>query len=159
MRTTPRLAMPLVFAGALVAVAGAAAAEDFEFDVPVELSKIEPGVTQGRIDCSVYGYGFGDRRDLTNVLFGGGSTTFALKDGSFKSTVSVKFNVDRTLHNPIDAGHWVCILNLLSLSASHPFCSVDTATGQMRPRPPAGLTLENQSIKGCTQGDLARPGK
>jgi len=152
------LSLSLGFAALFGCTALPAAAEDFEFDVPVELSKFDSSLPQGRVECNVYGPNTAGARSLGLVSYGGGSATFALKDGSFKGNVSVKFNVDRTLHDPAWAHSWTCVLNLISLSATHPLCAIDPATAKPTVWTPSSeFPIDYKTVKGCAFGSMKGP--
>ncbi|MCM3874905.1 MAG: hypothetical protein NEA02_00650 [Thermoanaerobaculia bacterium] len=159
MRKTRSLAW-LAISGFIVA-APPAPAEDFEFEVPVQLSKIDPVFTQGKVSCQVLGI---DRdgaarsssKDLTSIA--GASTTFALVQGGFSGTVSVKFDAERPRRQPTDARTWSCVLFLVAPSGSEALCLSDPATGRSKTRQlPALLNLDPASVKGCTGGTLPVP--
>ena len=83
-------------AGAQGAGASATFAENFEFDVPVQLSKLDPAFTQGKVTCKVRGMSHDATTGLAtgraNAVIGSGETSFAITQGAFNGPVSVKFN-------------------------------------------------------------------
>lgn len=144
----------------LLAAAFPALAEDFEFEVPVQLSKLDPVFTEGRVSCHVVGV---DRESPTtskraNAPIASGSASFALVQGAFNGTVSVKFDADRPRRQPADARAWTCLLAVVAPSGSEPLCFRDSTTGMAVPgKFSPVLNLDPQSVKGCTQGTIASP--
>lgn len=133
-----------------------ARAEDFEFEVPVELSNIDPQVTQARVECTTFGFeGTGMQRRM--VFVGSGITTFALKNGAYKDAVSVRFNADRSRAQPSAARTWVCTMDLFLAGTPHSLCLLDHVTGTGTPQNPPLLKLDVKNIKGCTRGSIAPP--
>jgi hypothetical protein len=156
MKRTAGTVTRLLFVGSLAAVPRVALAEDFEFEVPVELSNIDPRVTQARVECTAFGFeGTGQQRRMTFV--GSGITTFALQNGSYKDKVSVKFNADRTRNQPSAARTWTCTMDLILAGTPHSLCVLDHVTGQGTSQNPPLLKLDVKSIKGCTRGSIAPP--
>lgn len=151
----------LALSGFLVA-ALPAPAEDFEFEVPVQLAKLDPAFTQGRVSCVVRGIGgtgAATNRETANASIGSGSTTFAIAQGGFSGSVSVKFNANRPEHEPANARAWSCVLSLVAPSGSERLCPDDSssATNRSKGQLPAFLNLDPASVKGCTQGTIAPP--
>lgn len=137
-----------------------ARAEDFEFEVPVQLAKLDPVFTQGKVSCQVTGLdrdaGGGGSVKSLNAVIASGSTTFALVQGGFSGNVSVKFDAERPRRQPADGRAWSCILSIVAPSGSEPLCLRDSFTGHASaPRLPAILNLDQKSVKGCTQGTIA----
>lgn len=165
MRDAARLAARLALAGALAAGTLTALAEDFEFEVPVQLAKIDPIFTQGKVRCAADGI---DRENPgvkgNPAVIGSGSATFSLSQGGFDGTVSVKFNAERPRRLPADARAWRCALSLVGPSGSESLCidaSDKAAAGTnrtSRSNPlPAFLNIDESSLKACAQGTIAPP--
>jgi hypothetical protein len=144
-----RLALALTF----VAGGHAASAEDFEFDVPVQISKIDSAFTQGSVRCDVVGMNRAANGQLTggHAIIGSAATTFALEKGGYNQTVNVKVNANRPQHEPTDARSWSCGLVFIAPSGPVVACVVDVSTGLPIGRLPAILGLDPKS-KVCTQG-------
>jgi hypothetical protein len=147
----------------LLAAALPAPAEDFEFEVPVQLSKLDPAFTQGRVSCGVRGIGgagsTGQNREAVNAAIGSGSASFSIVQGGFSGSVTVKFNADRPQHEPANARSWSCVLSLVAPSGSEKLCPDDSAsaTNRSKGQLPAFLNLDPASVRGCTQGTIAAP--
>jgi hypothetical protein len=159
-----RVPSPLVrlsLAAAFAAAAVPAAAEDFEFDVPVQLAKLDPAFTQGKVSCEVRGV----VRDVAtgqvsgvNGVVGSGEAAFAISQGAYNGTVPVRFNANRPKNQPTDARSWRCSLTLVAGSLSQSLCSVDVATGMASGRPaPDWMKLDDRTVKGCAQGTITPP--
>jgi hypothetical protein len=150
---TLRLALWVTFA----AGARVASGEDFEFEVPVQLSKIDSAFTQGKVHCEVRGNGRDAAGHLTggNVLVASGDGTFALTQGAFNGTVSVRFNAGRPQHEPADGRNWNCGLSLVSAGGSVGACIADSVTGQTTGRVPEILKLDPKTVKACAQGTIS----
>lgn len=160
MRKTRSLVF-LALSGFLVA-ALPALAEDFEFEIPVQLSKLDPAFTQGRVSCDVRGVGADGKassRSVSNVSIGSGSATFAIVQGGFNASVTVRINAARPEHEPTQARSWSCVLSLVAPSGSETLCLEDSASASNRTRGrlPEFLKLDPASVKGCTQGTIAPP--
>jgi len=142
---------------ALAAGAGVASAEDFEFEVPVQLSKIDSAFTQGKVTCQVRGVGRDGNGQATgvNAMIASGDSTFALSQGGFNGAVSVRFNAGRPQHEPADARTWSCGLSLVSAGGAVSACIVDTMSGQATGRLPEILKLDPKSVKACAQGTIS----
>lgn len=159
---------PLLVRVALSAVLGAGAsaatAEDFEFDVPVQLSKLDPAFTQGKVTCEVHGIthdsatGWETRPGQLNAVIGSGETSFAIARGAFNTPVTVKFNANRPKNEPSDGRSWRCSLVLIAGNLSQSLCVRDASTGVSTGRPaPDWMKLDDKTVKGCAQGDISRP--
>ena len=94
--------------------AGTAAAEDFNFTIPVKILSLAPPDIGGNVGCQV-GVGAPPSPAGWGALasgVGGGGTAFDVDaNGSFQGTVSVKFNAQQG-KNPGTATHWACVLFL-----------------------------------------------
>ena len=154
---------PLLVRVALSAVLGAGAsaatAEDFEFDVPVQLSKLDPAFTQRKVTCEV-------RHDATmafptagaNAVIGSGETSFAIAQGAFNGPVSVKFNANRPKYQPSDGRSWQCSLVLIAGNLSQSLCTGDVRSEESAgPPTPAWMKLDRRTVKGCAQGNIPKP--
>jgi hypothetical protein len=154
-----RIAPPfarLALGAALAAGAQAAFAEDFEFEVPVQLSKIDSAFTQGKVTCQVRGIGRdgGGQATSPNALVASGDATFALVQGGFNGAVSVRFNAGRPQHEPQDGRTWNCALSLVSAGGAVSACSMDLMSGQATGRVPEILKLDPKTVKACAQGTI-----
>jgi hypothetical protein len=148
----------LSLAAVSLALASSLRAEDFEFDVPVQLSKLDSAFTQGKVSCEVRGLS----RDAatgqatgSHGLVGSGASTFPISRGSYDGTVSVRFNANRPISQPTDGRKYVCSLSLIAGSNSGSLCSIDVVTLMQTGR--AGqpwMKLVPESIKGCAVGNL-----
>jgi hypothetical protein len=155
-----RATLSAVFA----ASASAATAEDFELDVPVQLSKLDPAFTQGKVTCEVHGIthdsgtGWETRPGPLNAVIGSGETSFAIAQGGFNGPVAVKFNANRPKNEPSDGRSWRCSLVLIAGNLSQSLC-----TGGFRsedssgPPTPAWMKLDRRTVKGCAQGNIPKP--
>ena len=156
MRVTPRLAVRLTLSAALAAAPLAALAEDFEFEVPVQLSKIDPAFAQGKVQCRAEGI---DREDPRAkgiaATIGGGSATFSLTQGGFDGTVVVRFSADRPRRQPGDARAWRCGLSLVGTNGTEKLCidPADRSAGKL----PAFLNIDAASLKACAEGTIPQP--
>jgi hypothetical protein len=155
-----RATLSAVFA----ASASAATAEDFELDVPVQLSKLDPAFTQGKVTCEVHGIthdsgtGWETRPGPLNAVIGSGETSFAIAQGGFNGPVAVKFNANRPKNEPSDGRSWRCSLVLIAGNLSQSLCVRDASTGVSTGRPaPDWMKLDDKTVKGCAQGDIPRP--
>jgi len=145
----------------LGAGASSAMAEDFEFDVPVQLSKLDAAFTQGKVTCEVRGTthdtttGAGDLPQL-NAVIGSGETSFGIVQGAFGGTVTVKFNANRPKNRPSDGRSWRCSLVLIAGNVSQSLCVRDATTGVPTGRPaPDWMKLSDKTVKGCAQGTIS----
>jgi hypothetical protein len=146
----------------LGAGASAATAEDFEFDVPVQLSKLDPAFTQGKVLCEVRGVtrdtATGAGTGQLNAVIGSGETSFAIAQGAFNGPVTVKFNANRPKNEPSDGRSWRCSLTLIAGNLSQGLCVVDAATGASAGRPaPDWMKLDDKTVKACAQGTIPKP--
>jgi len=152
----------VALSAALGAGASAAMAEDFEFDVPVQLSKLDAAFTQGKVTCEVHGMSHdpatGHPTGQANAVVGSGETSFAIAQGAYGGPVSVKFNANRPKYQPSDGRSWQCSLVLIAGNLSQSLCT--TAVGPEEPtgRPaPAWMKLDQKTVKGCAQGNIPKP--
>lgn len=156
------LASRLALVATLVAGAHAATGEDFEFEVPLEVSKMDTAFTQGLVHCDVIGIGghagTGQAGTLRTVIGSGNSTPFALAQGGFKGTVNVRLNANRPQHQPTEARFWSCGLVFVAPSGNVSACVMDPLTGQTTGRLPAILGLDSKSAKVCLFGTISPPG-
>jgi hypothetical protein len=161
MSRVPSLLVRLSLAAALASAAFPAAAEDFEFDVPVQLAKLDAAFTQGKVSCEVRGLS----RDAvtgqvagTNALVGSGEASFAISQGAYNATVPVRFNANRPKNEPADGRRWKCSLTLVAGALSQSICNIDVVTGMQTGRPaPDWMKLDEKTIKGCAQGTITPP--
>jgi len=111
---TARVARTLVALLALL-VPAAAAADDFNLNVPVRLSSLVPGVTGGIVACVVGPMSIAAvQRPNTHAAerVGFGVEPFAIDGGrGFFGTVNVSFDAD-TGKDPAAATHYKCWLQL-----------------------------------------------
>jgi hypothetical protein len=152
----------LLGAGAVVATA-----EDFEFSVPVQLSKLDPALMQGTVECEVLGVGqhgnggAGQASSTGSSFLGWGSTSFPIAQGKFNDTVLVKFNLNRPTI-PSDGRSWRCTLSLGSGGGTFPFplCNEQPAagSGMVTGKPiPAAMKLDQKTLKACVHGTISPP--
>ncbi|MGA7990314.1 MAG: hypothetical protein WCC53_02670 [Thermoanaerobaculia bacterium] len=155
MKNTAALVRRLALVAALAAAAHAARGEDFEFEVPVQISKIDTAFTQASVRCDVIGMNRTANGQLTggHAIIGSASTTFALDKGGYNLPVNVKVNANRPQHEPTDARSWNCGLVFIAPSGPVVACAVDLSTGLPIGRLPAILGLDPKS-KVCTQGQI-----
>jgi hypothetical protein len=159
------LAIRAVFAALLGAGAPMATAEDFEFSVPVQLSKLDAMFTKGTVECRVQGVahggapGAGQATNAALYFLGWGEASFAIAQGKFNDTVVVKFNVPRP-SVPSDARAWQCMLSLTSAGRDYQLCLEAPATGSGRPVGiplQAWMKLDDKALKACVQGTISQP--
>lgn len=82
----------------------AVSAEDFTFNVGVNLSNMHPEIVSMKLRCSA--------KQGPNVIIGTGENAEKISaDGTFNATVPVSFNADSG-KNPADATVAICILHL-----------------------------------------------
>jgi hypothetical protein len=146
----------------LGAGASAATAEDFEFDVPVQLSKLDPAFTQGKVACEVRGMSHDAATGLptgqANAVIASGETSFAIAEGAYGGPVSVKFNANRPKYQPSDGRSWQCSLVLIAGNLSQSLCTVDVRPEESTGKPaPAWMKLDQKTVKGCAQGNIPKP--
>ncbi len=150
----------VALAAVLGAGASAAMAEDFEFDVPVQLSKLDAAFTQGKVFCEVRGVNrdMGSGSGRADTVIGSGETTFAIAQGAFNGPVTVKFNANRPKNEPSDGRSWRCSLTLIAGNLSQGLCVVDVLTGASAGRAaPEWMKLDDKTIKACAQGTIPKP--
>jgi hypothetical protein len=162
MSRVPSLLARLSLAAAFASASLPAAAADFEFAVPVQLSKLDPAFTQGKVACEVRGMNHDAVTGLptgqANALIGSGETTFAIAQGAFNGPVSVSFNANRPKSQPSDGRSWKCGLVLVAGNLSQSICYVDTVTGLPTGRAaPDWMKLDEKTIRGCAQGTIIAP--
>jgi hypothetical protein len=160
-RPASRLACAALLA-ALATGASAATAEDFEFDVPVQLSKLDAAFTQGKVLCEVRGVtrdaATGEQTGNLNAVIGSGEASFAIAQGAYNGPVTVRFNANRPKNQPSDGRSWSCALVLIAGNLSQPLCVRDAATGMSTGRPaPDWMKLDDRTVRGCVQGTISRP--
>lgn len=153
-------------AALLGAGAAVATAEDFEFSVPVQLSKLDGAFTQGKVQCEVFGVGqrvgagAGQVTNTVNVFLGWGEASFPIAQGNFNDTVVVRFNANRPAI-PSDARSWWCSLGLTSGALTNPLCTQAPAagSGMVVGKPaPAWMKLDAKTLKACAHGTISPPG-
>lgn len=147
MKTTASLVSRFALAIMLGAGACAAWAEDFEFEIPVQVSKMDSAFTQVAVHCSVFGVGRDPSGQITGgrtTLIGGGGASNPLVGGGFNGTLSVRFNANRPQHQPTDARIWNCGLEFAAPGGTVSACVMDVATGQTTGRVPAILGLDGK---------------
>ena len=151
---------------ALSAVLGAGAssavAEDFEFDVPVQLSKLDAAFTQGKVTCEVRGMGHdaatGQPTGQANAVIGSGETAFAIAQGAFNGPVGVKFNANRPKYQPSDGRSWQCSLVLIAGNLTQSLCVADIGSEMSTGKPaPAWMKLDQKTVRGCAKGVITPP--
>jgi len=133
-------------------------AEDFEFSVPVQLAKLDPAFTQGKVLCDVRGR-TGSPESLPSAnaraVIGAGETAFPIAQGAYNGTVVVKFDAKRPEFQPSQADQYRCILHLIGAGGvDGALCSLDALTGQPTGATPGWLNLSPKSFKGCVVGTL-----
>lgn len=141
----------------LALLASPLVAEDFEFDVPVQLSKLDSAFTQGKVSCEVKGLAHDAATGQVSGnkgIVGSGATTFAIARGAYDGTVSVKFNANRPISQPTDGRSYSCALFLIAGSNIQTLCYADALTGQSTGRPPPGWMKLAPGVKGCANASL-----
>ena len=96
----------------ILAVCGPCLAEDFTFNVPVQLYNLDPKITTARIFCRVSGLGTKSGKQSgppPTITFGSGYKEFSIVNGTYVGSIVIKFNVASGL-NPADAHNWMCQL-------------------------------------------------
>jgi hypothetical protein len=78
-------------------------AEDFTYNVPVEINNLHPDLKVGQISCSLI--------NKTSEMIGKGSANFDIVNGNYSGTVVVKFNTSIPSNN-VNAYKWACALYL-----------------------------------------------
>ena len=141
-------------AASLVLVASPSRAADFEFSVPVELSKLDTAFTQGKVLCDVRGRtGEAGGR----AVIGAGEAAFAISQGAYKGTVVVKFDAKRPEFQPSQADQYRCILHLIGAGGvDGALCTLDPLTGQKTGRAPEWLKVDVRNLNGCAVASLPR---
>jgi hypothetical protein len=145
--------------------ASPAAAEDFEFSVPVQLSNLDAAFTKGTVECEVSGVvqrsasGAGQLGSAANGYLGWGQASFPIAQGKFNNTVVVKFNVPRPTI-PSDGRSWRCTLSLISAGRDYQLCLEAPATGSGMPVGiplQAWMKLDEKALRACIHGTIAPP--
>lgn len=137
----------------LVLVSSPSRAEDFEFSIPVQLSKLDAAFTQGKVLCDVRG------RTATGAraVIGAGEAAFPIAQGGYNGTVVVKFDAKRPEFQPSQGDQYRCILHLIGAGGvDGPLCVLDALTGQQTGAVPEWLNLDGKNLKGCAVGNLPR---
>jgi hypothetical protein len=146
----------------LVLVASPSRAEDFEFAVPVQLSKLDSSFAQGKVTCEVrkgLGAISGMATGREGVVIGSGEATFPITQGAYNGTVAVRFNAKRPEFQPAQGETYRCMLHLLGAGGLDGLlCSLDevprASGGQATGRTPGWLKLDGKNLKGCVSGNL-----
>jgi len=139
----------------LVLVASPSLAEDFEFTVPVQLSKLDPAFAQGKVTCDVRGHSTMGTGAGGRTVIGSGEATFPITQGAYNGNVVVKFNAKRPEFQPAQGETYACMLHLLGAGGVDGLlCRVDPVMG-VTPGPiPEWLKLDGKNLKGCVSGNL-----
>lgn len=151
-----RALVRLAIAALLLAPGLRAPAEDFEFAVPVSVSKLDASFVQGKVSCKVYGPtrldSVAESRSQgggTYGVIGSGESTFPISRGAYEGTVGVKFFASRS-GEAAGAQDYSCALSLLTGNSVTTFCVINVGVKQI-----SSLALNPQKIAashGCTTG-------
>jgi hypothetical protein len=115
----------------ILTVCGLCLAEDFTFNVPVQLYNLDPKITTARIYCRVSGLGTKSGKQSgppPTITFGSGYKEFSIVNGTYVGSIVIKFNVASGL-NPADAHNWMCQLFFHNAGATKTSSTSSTTIG------------------------------
>jgi len=115
-------------AGVFIAAPAAAWAEDFNIEVPIELTSLPPDIVSFNVDCVVRT----SEADSGEMIGNGGVVGVSIRGGTHRDSVFVRFNA-LPLKDPTRAHYYRCILSALRTAAGRTYNASEINLGRAFP--------------------------